>query len=90
MKRSKRKTISVEELKDLVNSKNTSSLCNPKQRDGWNVMLEEVLHATDNYNGFNYLRKEQMECDQDPGIITFHFPKPYNHLFLDESRRYYY
>lgn len=70
----KRKTVSVEWLKDEVARRNRDSSCNPGVREGWNALLEEVLHKTDNYHGFGYFKSKDLDEDLEP----------------DETRRFYY
>ena len=72
----KRKTISVEQLKDEVSRRNKESTCDPQVREGWNALLEEVLHSTGNYRGFGYWNLKVNKNDV-----------PY---VPDETRRFYY
>jgi hypothetical protein len=52
----KRKTINV----DVVKTKANSLLANPnlvmEEKLGIITMIEHILHETDNYNGFRYLK----------------------------------
>ena len=62
-----RKTISVSELTDTVNTCLKDSAPDAKDiRQGMMNMLEHVLHTTGNYKGFRYLL--QNECEGQPGV----------------------
>jgi len=61
-----RKTFDIQKLKDIVNKRNALSTCEPKVREGWNSLLEEVLHQNGTYNGFCYLTEVPSGCK--PGI----------------------
>ncbi len=59
----KRKTINVEWVKSRVDKMNRESSCEPKVREGWNHLLEEILMETENYNGFRYLNIDEIRGD---------------------------
>ena len=65
-----RKTFSIETFKQSVND----FIRNDKNRDGaarlaMAIQLENILHATGNYDGFNYLKQVELEfIDMVPGI----------------------
>jgi len=84
----KRKTFSVEALKRKVNHRNKESTCVAATRDGWNSVLEDVLLETGNYNGFRYLKQEEVPPGRLPGIVWHEDPK--KRLFPDEGRREYF
>lgn len=73
----KRKTIPVEDLVKEINRRNRLSTCSPDKRDGWNCMLEHILHATNNYKGFGYLLSNDVPEGHAPGIKEFrgNYPK---------------
>lgn len=89
-----RKTFKVEELIKVVNAANKSPYGTSEQRHGANSLLEYVLHETDNYKGFKYLREEDLpNVDIDgkrikPGIIFDEVN--HDHVYPDDSRRMYY
>ena len=82
----KRKTFDVAKLRDNVNQRNKKSTCAAEVRQGWNSLLESILHDTGNYKGFHYLKKEEIPADQSPGIVWNKEGKP---TFPDETRRIY-
>ena len=82
---SKRKTFDVRELIETVNSRNRASTCDPKVREGWNSLLENVLFACGVYKGFSYLSASEVPAGQPAGII----PVDSGFCFPDESRRCY-
>lgn len=63
-----RKTIKVEDLKNQVNQMLKTSDDNKEYRHGLMTVLESVLHATDNYRGFRYLRENEVPKGEFPGI----------------------
>jgi len=65
-----RKTVNVRNLIEKVNHKNKVSTCDPLVRQGWNSLLEDILHQTDNYNGFNYYYESDLAPNTTPGIRT--------------------
>lgn len=79
------KTISVDRIRQLVNDKNRLSTCPADVRKGWNDLLEIILGATNNYQGFGYLKASEVPADQLPGMSGNH---P-DFIFPDESRRIY-
>jgi len=84
-----KKTIKVQDLIDIVNRRNKHSTCSPEVRKGWNSLLEEVLHKTDNYNGFNFLAPDEVPEGEKPGIECFNQDTSKN-VFPDESRKVFY
>lgn len=52
MKRNK--TIKIERLKEMINEKLKADI-SKDQKIALSFLLEEVLHETGNYNGYNYL-----------------------------------
>ncbi len=80
------KTIKVADLIAEVNRRNRESTCSPEARNGWNNLLEGFLHATDNYNGFGYLKAGEVPAGELPGIKG----EPESFTFPDESRKRYY
>ncbi len=57
----KRKTFDIAELLYTVNSRNAGSTCDPAVRQGWNSLLESVLHGADLYNGYGYLEQGDLK-----------------------------
>lgn len=82
------KTIRIEKLVGIVNSRNKFSTTDKDIRTGWNSLLEEALHKTGNYAGYGYLNAEQVPTGQLPGIADG--PVTGKKIFPDESRRSYY
>ena len=95
-----RTTIKINDLIEHVNKLNRESTVDPKVRQGWNSLLEDILHQSNVYAGFGYLTEEQMQAaghnkpmsslpKQLPGIIRDE-DRPENNQFPDETRRFYY
>ena len=82
-----RKTIKIETLLAEVNRRNRESICQPKIRQGWNSLLETVLHNTGNYRGFGYLESNMVPAGQRPGIKMEGSLVSFDGC--DETRRYY-
>ena len=70
-----RKTLQVSKLIDDVNHLLDVSTCTPDVRFGMIAVLEQVLHDTGNYKGYNNVKD---------GVICNYREQP------DDSRRYYY
>lgn len=83
---SKRKTIEVKKILEMVNHRNRHSTCSPEIREGWNSLMEEILQANGVYSGFGYLGQEQVPSGQLPGMVK----EDNGFIFPDESRRTYY
>jgi hypothetical protein len=68
-----------------VNDNNTKNRGTRESRETLNVFLENILHATGNYNGYRYLTSLDLPEGVEPGII---FAKSgYNdHEFPDITR----
>ena len=82
-----RKTCNVEQLRNTVNEMLQNSTCSADTRQGMINVLEQVLHDTGNYNGFQYLGKEATPEGQLPGINTHYAPRPsggYNLMIGDK------
>ncbi len=74
----KRKTFDIAELLYTVNSRNTGSTCSPDVRQGWNSLLESVLHSADLYNGYGYLEQGDLKgsaVNSRPGIEFVSLPE---------------
>lgn len=75
-----RKTVDVDEFRIKVNDMIALSTCSPEGRKGMMLVLEEVLHSTNNYRGFGYLRQKDVPEGELPGIVDvengFEFPDP--------------
>lgn len=80
-----RKTCPVVDVIKLVNDQNRFSTCHPLIREGWNTLLESILHDTGNYKGYGYLYAKDVPEGENPGIAgeegTYTHP--------DETRRFY-
>ena len=60
-----RKTTPVRSIVDYANKmlKRTDEYATKEYKIGIICMLEEVLHATDNYRGFMFINNDDSECD---------------------------
>jgi len=83
-----RKTFDVAELVKTVNRKNSLSTCDPKLREGWNALLVDILHETNNYMGYTHLTRSEVPYGQLAGIIRGDSIE--TNTFPDETRRKYY
>lgn len=63
-----RKTFSVASLLFMVNTNNLSRHQSSDARKGANALLDRVLHATGNYEGFSYLTANKVPEGERPGI----------------------
>lgn len=78
-----RKTADILKLIKLVNERNATSTCDPKVREGWNSLLESILHEAGVYVGFGYLYQKNLResaASSPPGIEfmrqIFDYPGP--------------
>lgn len=74
----KRKTFDIAELLYTVNSRNTGSTCSAEVRQGWNSLLESVLHGADLYSGYGYLEQKDLKgsaVNSRPGIEFVQLPE---------------
>jgi hypothetical protein len=74
----KRKTFDIAELLYTVNCRNAGSTCSPDVRQGWNSLLETVLHGADLYNGYGYLEQKNLKgsaVNSRPGIEFVSLPE---------------
>ena len=93
----KRKTFDIAELLYTVNTRNQTSTCDPAVRQGWNSLLESVLHSSDLYDGYDYIRQEQLResaVSSLPGIsyedmngVTISSDVFYSRLDAENERR---
>jgi hypothetical protein len=65
-----RKTVKVKDLVEQINRKNKTSTCDRRVRQGWNALLEDILHTTGNYQGFNYYSDVDLADGLTPGVRT--------------------
>jgi hypothetical protein len=65
-----RKTFDVDEYRTMINQSLAISTCSADMRKGMIVMLEEILHQTGNYKGFQYLMQGQVAAGERPGIFV--------------------
>ena len=63
-----KKTFNVDEYRQMVNETLALSDCSSDVRQGMITMLEEILHRTGNYKGFQYLMQDKVPHGQKPGI----------------------
>jgi len=95
-----KKTIKVEALKIKVNGMLLASQGTGTNmvREGYIVLLEDILHETDNYAGFRYLDKKDMEQNKgdnelpgvnfdDNGMVM---DMEVRFVNTDDTRRYYF
>lgn len=64
----KRKTIEVKNVLEICNGILKNSTQTEDFRSGVMVLLEHILHETENYKGFRYLRKDEVPEGELPGI----------------------
>jgi len=83
-----RTTIDISDLLELINRRNQAGTQTPAAREAANELLEDVLHATGNYEGFGYLNRGQVPSGASPGIKM----DGAEHSFAgcDETRRNYF
>ena len=62
------KMIKVSALKNSINDLLKNSNLNQAGRQALITVLEPVLNKTKNYNGFRYLRSDELDAGQLPGI----------------------
>lgn len=84
----RKKTISVETLLENVNAMLKTSTCSRDIRLGMCSVLEDVLHSTNNYNGFMLLTSDEVPDGENPGIIRGETTD--KNTFPDDSRRQYF
>ena len=63
-----KKTFNVDEYRKMVNEFLALSECSLDMRQGMITMLEEILHRTGNYKGFQYLMQDKVPPGEKPGI----------------------
>ena len=86
MSETKRRTVSIKGLIEQVNAQNRLSTCHPQVREGWNSLLESVLHAGNVYKGFSYLSRSDVPEGHPAGIVK----EGEGYVFPDETRRFYF
>lgn len=88
----KRKTVSVEFLKDYVNKSLAHEFGTKEQRHGMCLVLETALMETGNYRGFQYLDARQVPPGHAPGVNMDERFEDYDTRFegCDDSRRFYF
>jgi len=82
----RRRTCHIAELIEDVNHRNRVSTCAPEVRDGWNALLESIMHAANVYAGWRHLNRREVPAGKLPGVEG----DPGERRFPDESRRVYY
>jgi hypothetical protein len=88
--KTQRKTIRVDKLVEEINQKLCNSSCEPNIRIGMIIILEDILHATNNYYGYRYLVNNEVPSGQKPGVIHFDKGSKEETEFPDRSRRRYF
>ena len=96
-----RKTVHVDTVKKMANEMMLHSTDDrAKGREAISILLENILHKTGNYRGYNMLTKETMEresksgttvgvnYDEEKGIPCEDFTERFANC--DDTRRYYY
>lgn len=63
-----RKTVSVENIKLMINHILANGYDTPDTRLGQIVLVESILHETGNYKGFRYLLANEVPEGELPGI----------------------
>jgi hypothetical protein len=81
-----RTTVKLSDVLTRVNKWNRESMSPRASRDGWNSLLEMLLHDANVYAGFGYLTQDEVPAMEEPGIIR----GDEGNVFPDESRRFYY
>jgi hypothetical protein len=79
-----RKTVSVAKIVEMGNKILRSEFGDSEFRNGVKMMVENILHETDNYVGFRMLTQEEVPAGQLPGI-NYHdgMPLPYPQRFYN-------
>ena len=90
MYKPRRKTISVEKMKLMINTANKSVYGTREQRQGANSILEHVLHETGNYKGFWHYRADELPNDRRVKAGIIFDSVNHNHEFPDDSRVFYF
>ena len=92
-----RKTINVDQVVDFVNDILKRHTLDDNEsifyRHGMIVVLEEILHRTNNYKGYRYLQKDEVPSHCAPGVRheSGHIlPYPERFESTDPTRRQYY
>lgn len=90
-----KKTIQITDIVKIVNRRNQLSTCAPSVRHGWNSLLEEILHQSGCYEGFNYYSKKNLGEEIRPGIRLGEDGLVHPNIAerfrdTDDSRRFYY
>lgn len=87
-----RKTQHIFDIIAIVNRRNRLSTCRPEVREGWNSLLEQLLHDSDVYDGYRYLEDSEVPGGESPGIWRVDPASPDDPIpatFPDETRRSY-
>jgi hypothetical protein len=83
-----RKTVPVKVMVREVNRMLRNSKCTADIRMGMCAVLDTLLHETNNYRGFQYLREDEVPKGHKPGInLNLDHGDP--DRYPDESRRVY-
>ena len=83
-------TIKISEIVTIANRLLAKSFGDASEtRTGISNLLCEILEQTNNYDGFKYLRQNEVPTGELPGIIFDSSPE-HNHQFPDDTRRMYF
>jgi hypothetical protein len=74
----KRKTFDVDNFRRQINNMLAASTCPAEGRKSLQIILEDVLMKTGNYNGFRYLNESAVPEGHLPGINSSAFDKEPN------------
>jgi hypothetical protein len=88
-----RKTIEINNIKEKINGIILNSEDNQKEvRESLGLLLEEILMETNNYKGFKYLTKKDMELSYSGTTVGINDDQKGKTLFegTDSTRIYYY
>lgn len=80
-----RKTFKVDDLKVKINEVLQTSTCTADVRQGEIYVLEDILHSTGNYRGFQFLGADEVPAGELPGI-NWGFDNDYEARFFNTDR----
>ena len=80
------KTMRISEIKNYVNSILEDSKISQESKKEFCVFLENILHSTKNYNGFNFIEWVNGGCDKwredgRPSDNSKYIGKEYNRIY---------
>lgn len=80
-----RKTIDVVDVVEIANRMLRAEASTKGQREGVISLVESILHATENYRGYNYQNSEHAVPGDPVAVGTTRL-----RVGFDETRRFYY